>query len=115
MSLDFSTFSSDVNADFAIPILCRMSCMHLPSDVNMLPRSIKLFTCSKLVPCIVMLHVGVTVDFKNTKVKYLDSFRYDPLFSLSINYLDNTSKRSTFGGHLKMLLVLNEMLLNQKK
>ena len=36
MSLDFSTFSSDVNADFAIPILRRTSCTHLPSDANIL-------------------------------------------------------------------------------
>ena len=34
----YSTFSSDVNADFAIPILRPTSCTHLPSDVNMLPR-----------------------------------------------------------------------------
>ena len=80
MSLDFS---SDVNADFAMPILRRTSCTHLPSDVNMLPRYMKLFTCFKLVPCIVMLHAGMTVDFENTMVKDLDPFRYYPLFSLS--------------------------------
>ena len=83
MSLDFSTFSSDLDADFAIPILRRTSCTHLPSDVNMLPRYMKLFTCSKLVPCIVMLHVGMTVDFEDTLVKDLDPFRYNPLFPLS--------------------------------
>ena len=73
MSLDFSTFSSDVNADFAVPILHLL--YHLPSDVNMLPIYMKLFTCSKLVPCIVMLHVGMTVDFENTMVKDLVTFR----------------------------------------
>ena len=60
MSFNFSTFSSDVNADFAIPILHRTSCTHLSSDVNMLHRDMKLLTCTKLVPCIVMLHACFT-------------------------------------------------------
>ena len=42
----------------------------------------KLFTCSKLVSCIVMLHVGMTVEFENTMVKDLDPFTYNSLFSL---------------------------------
>ena len=83
MSPDFSTFSSDVNADFAIPILRRTSSTHLPSNVNILPRYMILFTCSKLVPCIVILHVGMPVDFENTMVKNWQPFRYNPLFSLS--------------------------------
>ena len=80
MSPDFSTFSSHVNA---IPILRRTSFTHLPCDVHMLPRYMKMLTCSKLVPCIVMLHVSMTVDFENTMVKDLDPFRCNPLFSLS--------------------------------
>ena len=83
MSLDFSTFSSDMNAAFAIPILLRTSGTHLPSDVNILPRWMKLFACFKLVPCMVILHVDMTVDFEDTMVKDLDPFRYNPLISLS--------------------------------
>ena len=83
MYLDFSTFSSDVNADFAIAILRRTCCTYLPSDVNMLPRYMKMFTCSKRVLCIVMLYVYMTVDFENTMVKDFDPCRYNLLFSLS--------------------------------
>ena len=36
--LPFRTFSIDVNVDFAMPILRRTSCLHLPSDVNRLPK-----------------------------------------------------------------------------
>ena len=96
MSLDFSTFSSDVNADLAIPILRQTSCTHLPSDGNMLPRYMKLFTYSKLVPCIVMLHVGMTVDFENTMVKDLDPFRYNPLFSLSCTTMSISCRNSSY-------------------
>ena len=64
MSLDFRTFSSDLNADFTVPILRRTSCTHLPSDVNMLHRYMKLYTCSQLVPYIVMLLVGMTVNLR---------------------------------------------------
>ena len=83
MSLGLSTFSSDVNAEYAISILRRTSCTHLPSGVIMLSRKMKLFTCSKLVPCNVMLHVGMPVVFENTMVKDLDPFRYNYLFSRS--------------------------------
>ena len=55
-----------MNADFAMSILCCMSCSHLPSDVNRLPRYTNLLTCSRVLPWTVILHVCPTSDFENT-------------------------------------------------
>ena len=78
----------------------------------------KLFTCSKLVPCIVMLHVGMTVDFENTMVKDLDPFRYNPLFSLSRTTMSisccNSSSVSAIitvsSAYLKLLITVQPTL-----
>ena len=73
----------------------------------------KLFTCSKMVPCMVMIHVGMTVDFENTMVKDLGHIQIHPVLSLSRTTMSisccnsfSVSKIITVSAYLKLLITV---------
>ena len=64
-------------------ILRRTYCLHLPSDVNRLPRFMNLLTWSTCFQCTVMLQADMIVDLAYTMVKdfvQIQAFNYDLLY-----------------------------------